>query len=323
MKNFKIISYQRKFSGRSLVEVMISLAIGLVIVVALSAMFMANRQTYRASDDKSRLDDEGRLALNMMAFHVRMAGYGSLLSTAESFLQQNVEGGTQTSNVPLPALYTNNSNENGVSPNAIRGCAGGFSNSAADVGALACNAGTTSDAFLVRYVVDANTANVTSAGVPTDCLGAALALNPATPAIGRKAPSGAYYLVENRFFVQMNNGVPELYCHGNGGTLAGQNFSNPAQPIAENVEQMKITYGVSSKNSQTVDSFLTANQVLDWAGVISVRICLLVRSASDGVAQAHQTYQDCGGTAITATDKRLRSVFISTISIRSRSVGAT
>lgn len=323
MKNFKAISYQRNCSGRSLVEVMISLAIGLVIVVALSAMFMANRQTYRASDDKSRLDDEGRLALNMMAFHVRMAGYGSLLSTAESYVQENTTSGSQTSNVALPALYTNNSDENGVSGNAIRGCAGGFSNSATDVGAIACNAGSASDAVLVRYVVDANTANVTSTGVPTDCLGAALVLNPATPATGRRAPSGAFYLVENRFFVQMNNGVPELYCQGNGGTIAGQNMSNPAQPIAENVEQMKITYGVSSKNSQTVDSFLTADQVVDWSSVISVRICLLVRSASDGVAQTYQTYQNCGGTAITATDKRLRSVFISTISIRSRSVGAT
>lgn len=323
MKNINSTTYSGKMAGRSLVEVMISLAIGLVIVVALSAMFMANRQTYRSSDDKSRLDDEGRIALNMMAFHVRMAGYGSLLSTAESFVQENVASGAQTSNVALPALYTNNSDENGVSPNAIRGCAGGFSNSAADVGALACNAGTTSDAFLVRYVVDANTANVTSAGVPTDCLGAALMLNPATPGSGRRAPSGAFYLVENRFFVQMNNGVPELYCHGNGGTLAGQNFSNPAQPIAENVEQMKITYGVSSKNSQTVDSFLMANEVVDWGSVISVRVCLLVRSTNDGIAQAHQTYRNCGGTEITSTDKRLRSVFVSTISIRSRSVGTT
>lgn len=310
-------------SGRSLVEVMISLTIGMVIVIALSAMFMANRQTYRASDDKSRLDDEGRLALNLMAFHVRMAGYGSLLSTNERYEQQNNAAGTATSNKPLPAIYTNNSNENGVSVNAIRGCAGGFTDTSVDVSVLSCKPGGESDSFLVRYVVDQFSANVDADGTPTDSLGAALALSPATLGTSKKAPSGAFHIVENRFFVQMNNGVPELYSQGNGGTAPGESFKNSAQPIAENVEQMKITYGVSSNNGQTVDTFLTADRVQDWEGVISVRICLVVRSANDRVTQTKQTYRDCGNAEVTAADYRLRGVFSTTITIRSRSVGAT
>lgn len=310
-------------SGRSLVEVMISLAIGLVIVIALSAMFMANRRTYRTSDDKSHLDDDGRLAINLMAFHVRMAGYGSLLSTVESSVNENTSDGTSTANTTSPAIYTNNSNENGVSVNGIRGCAGGFTDTAADVSVLACNAGNDSDAFLVRYVVDAATSNVTATGVPTDCLGAALIQSPATPGTSKKAPSGPFYLVENRFFVQMNNGVPELYCQGNGGTIPGQRLQNAAQPIAENVEQMKITYGVSSKNGQTADSFLTADKVLSWESVISARICLVVRSANDKLTQTKQVYRDCNNNEMTATDYRIRGVFSSTMTIRGRSVGAT
>lgn len=326
MKQLIVVPMRRRMVGRSLVEVMIALAIGLVIVVALSAMFLANRQTYKVSDDKSRLDDEGRLALNMMAFHVRMAGYGNLLSTSESYVRENNAAGTATSNVSLPALYTNNSNENGVSVNAIRGCEGGFEKETADVSVLACKAGTSSDAFLVRYVVDANTANLTADGVPTDCLGAALALQPATPATSKKAASGAYYFAENRFFVKMNKDVPELYCQGNGGTLLGNTLGNPAQPIAENVEQMKILYGVSSKNGQTVDTYLTATEVTtksNWESVISVRVCLVVRSASAGVASETSHYVDCNGTTQTTKDRRLRGVFSSTMTIRGRSVGVT
>lgn len=310
-------------AGRSLVEVMISLTIGMVIVLALSSMFVANRQTYRTSDDKSRLDDEGRLALNLLSFHVRMAGYGSLLSTAEARVNENNAAGTETSNISLPAIYTNNSNDSGVSPNAIRGCAAGFENSSDDVEVLGCKAGVGSDAFLVRYVVDAATANVNSSGVPTDCLGAALFLQPATPAKGRKAASGAYYLVENRFFIQENNGVPELYCQGNGGVELGKKLVNPAQPIAENIEQMKITYGVSSTNGQTVDTFLAADKVPDWGSVISARICLVVRSANDRITQNKQTYFDCSNAEKHADDNRLRGVFSSTITIRGRSVGVT
>ncbi len=322
MINIKHTTTKALEAGRSLIEVMISLVIGMVIVLALSSMFAANRQTYRTSDDKSRLDDEGRLALNLMAFHVRMAGYGSLLSTVESYVNENNAAGTQTLNTTLPAIYTNNSNENGVSVNAIRGCAGGFADSAVDVNVLACKPGTASDAFLVRYVVDEFSANTDADGKPTDCLGSTLIQIPAAPATSRKAPSGAHYLVENRFFVQMNNGVPELYCQGNGGTVAGASFKNAAQPIAENVEQMKITYGVSSTNGQTADTFLTAEKVTNWEGVISARVCLVVRSANDGVAQTKQTYRDCSDTQVTATDKRLRGVFSTTITIRGRSIGA-
>lgn len=322
MRQFSVMMTTNRQMGRTIVEVMISLTIGLVIVAALAAMFLANRQTFRSTDDKGRLDAEGHLTLSLLAFQVRMAGYGSLLSTTESYVNETNDGVT-TANVSLPALYTNNSNENGVAVNAIRGCAGGFSNSSADVGSISCAAGTASDAFLVRYVVDANTANVTAAGVPTDCLGAALMLNPAIPGSGRKAPSGPYFLVENRYFVRMNNGVPELYCQGNGGTVAGTAFVNAAQPIAENVEQMKITYGVSSKNSQVADTFLPAQSVVNWEAVISARICLLMRSTNDGITQSRQVYRDCNNTEVTATDKRLRNTFISTVSIRSRAVGAT
>lgn len=322
MKHFSVRRLRATENGRTIVEVMISLSIGLVIVAALSTMFMANRQTFRSSDDMGRLDAEGHLALNILAFHVRMAGYGTLLSTTESYVNETNDGVT-TANVSLPALYTNNSNENGVSVNAIRGCAGGFMDSSAEVSTIACAPGTASDAFLVRYVVDANTANVNAAGVPTDCLGAALVLNPATTGSGRRAPSGPFYLVENRFFVRMNNGVPELYCQGNGGTPAGSALTNAAQPIAENVEQMKITYGVSSKNSQVADTFLPAERVTNWESVISARICLLIRSANDGITQKAQEYRDCSNTNVTATDRRMRNTFISTVSIRSRSIGAT
>lgn len=315
--------------GRSLVEIMIALTIGMVILIAISSLFMGNRQSFKANDDKTRLDEEGRLALSLMAFHVRMAGYGTMLTSNEKYTADN-DPNPANFNKNYPATYTSYSDRRtGSSVNAIRGCAGGFADTAADVTALACAAGTTTDAFLVRYVVDQNI--IASGGaVPTDCLGANVILSPAIPEEKGRPGTAPYYLIENRFFVQNNatTGIPELYCRGNGTTPPGTNLVNPAQPIAENVESMKITYGLASVGSATVQNvnrFLTADLMAagDWENVISVRICIVVRSANDNVATAKQSYRDCNDNQVVATDRRLRGVFSTTVAIRNRSVGAT
>ncbi|MFC0351907.1 PilW family protein [Undibacterium danionis] len=313
----------KRSDGRSLVEVMISLTIGLMIVLALTSLFAVNRQTYRATDDKSRLDDEGRLALNLIAHHVRMAGYGNLLLTIESGVREKSADNLTSVNETYPTLYTDFSNSEGKSVNAIQGCAGGFLDPSSTVSPIPCAAGVGADAFRVSYVVDRDSANTTAGFVPTDCLGAALVIR-STPAEGKKPAGGDKYVVDNRFFVRMNNGVPELYCQGNGNTPEGApNLVNPPQPVAENVEQMRVVYGIANNDGQTIDRYIPANSVTDWNSVVSLKICLVMRSTNDKVAMEKQTYRDCNDTLVTAVDNRLRGVFSTTISIRSRSTGAT
>lgn len=316
--------------GRSLVEIMIALTIGMVILIAVSSLFIGNRQTFRANDDKTRLDEEGRLALNMMALHIRMAGYGAMLSPLESHSNEQ--------NEVLSSLYTTYANPgSGIAENAIRGCANGFIDTGASVMGIGCQPGTLSDSFLVRYDVDQNIVALSGA-LPTDCLGSNVILSPPIPAIPGRSGSQGFFRVENRFFVQNNpnTGNPELYCRGNGNTPPDAPFVNAAQPIAENVESMKITYGLSpdrvelltnpDANSQTINQYLTADLMLDptmWNRVVSVRLCIVVRSANDNLTTAKQAYRDCTGNQVVATDHRLRGVFSTTVAIRNRSVGAT
>jgi type IV pilus assembly protein PilW len=205
--------------------------------------------------------------------------------------------------------------------NSIRGCSGAFTNTAAvlpaSTVALGCAAGP-SDSFLVRYVVDADNTNVSAGGGITDCLGANIIAD---------ATTGAF-IVENRFFVATKaNGVPELHCRGNGATPTGSNLALVSQPIAENVESMSITYGLAaSATTQAVTRFATAGELeatpSNWDQVISARICLLVRSANDNITSAPQSYADCTNTVVTATDRRLRSAFSTTVTIRARATGA-
>lgn len=296
--------------GRSLAEVMIALTIGLVMLAGITSLLVSSKQASRVTDDRSRLDEDGRLALNLLAFHLRMSGYGQL---------------TTDLLVPKKSIFTDLKDYKEDFVDGIEGCSGGFSNPSSVIKICMPGAPATEpDAFINRYVVDVNNANV-STGVPTDCLGSAVILNPA--------------VVENRFYLAISpsSGRKELYCQGNGQTAAGDvNFKNSPQPIAENVEDMKITYGFGydyalNVDTQVVDRFLTAQEVdamplpgnsTQWSKVISAEVCLIMRSANNGVATKAMTYQNCAGNNVTATDRRLYQRFVTVVTLRSRAAGS-
>lgn len=313
--NFKI----SKQHGRSLVELMIAMAIGLVIMLAISSLYVTNTQTYRITDDKALMEENGRLALNMMAYHARMVGLGQLLNATP----QKDSGGGATNFVPT--------NTAGF---GIFGCSGGF---VSEVAAIpTCKNAVGPDALLVSYVVDTDNANSASVGggmSPLDCAGQAVA--------------NANSVVENRYYLASNaaTGRQELYCVGNGGSVPGTAL-NAGRAIVDNVVDMKINYGYDGDGNQSVDGFFTAASVANlpppadidsavasasggnpaaqlWAKVVSVKICMVIRSSNDGLATTPMQYRDCSDALVTATDKRLYSKFSTVVALRGRISGRT
>ncbi len=62
-----------KARGFTLVELMISMVLGLVVLASASAIFLSNRQTYRATETLGRLQESGRMSFELMARDVRQA----------------------------------------------------------------------------------------------------------------------------------------------------------------------------------------------------------------------------------------------------------
>ena len=60
--------------GLTLVELMIAMMLRLLVVGSASAIFISNRQTYRATEGLGRVQENGRIAFEMMACDVREAG---------------------------------------------------------------------------------------------------------------------------------------------------------------------------------------------------------------------------------------------------------
>lgn len=78
-------------AGISLVELMISITLGLILMAAATQSMLSTKQTYEVNDDLSRTQENGRMALSLMVNDLRMAGYreptngsapGFLLDTA-------------------------------------------------------------------------------------------------------------------------------------------------------------------------------------------------------------------------------------------------
>lgn len=116
----------------------------------------------------------------------------------------------------------------------------------------------------------------------------------------------AYYVADNA------DGVPSLYrTEGAGGA--------PLELI-EGVEDMQVEYGEDTSGEDGVaDVYRTANNVTDWARVVSARLNLLLRSDSANVTDNEQPVWFDDATFTPATgDRYLRRSLTKTITLRNR-----
>jgi len=167
--------------------------------------------------------------------------------------------------------------------------------------AVAC-AGAGTDAIEVVYVADGTNTVPTAANLPTDCLGNGL------------PDAGGYYLAYNRYYSAVSaSGRPELHCASRQGAAG--------QPLVENVQGMTIWYGeANAANPAAVVRYVRAGQVSDWGLVLSVRLCLLMRS-SEAVLDAGEdtmTYLDCNSVQQISNDGLARRAFFSTTTLRNK-----
>ncbi len=278
----------RGMRGVSLIELMISLAIGLVVVGAVLVTFVDSGKVSRYQTALGQMNQDAQLALNLLSREVQLAGYVSPVQTLGS----------------TPALF------------GCDGTAGAvpFADPAA-TGDLTCNAavGATVSAFEVVYEADTYNTVVAAGNLPTDCL-----VNK------QPAPSLGPYIVRNRYFIDTGPASrPELYCASNW---------SAKQPLVENVDDLQIWYGVTTAAAPTqviryaragkdasTPNTVNAQAAGEWNNVMSVKICLLMRSSEPILTDEDtQTYLDCDSTSVTYTDKFLRRAYFTTATVRAK-----
>ncbi len=61
--------------GFSLIEMMIAMALGLLLLLVISTVFVSSRQTFREQEDNARIQESGRFALEIMGRSIKQAGH--------------------------------------------------------------------------------------------------------------------------------------------------------------------------------------------------------------------------------------------------------
>jgi type IV pilus assembly protein PilW len=323
-----LLSQRRSVDGFTLVELLVAVTIGLVVLASSLSLYVASSRGSQMSQVDTQMNEDGILAINLIQQQLKQAGYSrQVIPAAGAAVMGNYAGP------------------------AVRGCDGGFTNTAADFDSLACTTGSGSDAVAIRYEATTDNTMPTTDASPlaTNCVGKginAATASQASPAPTPASAAGNYALADNRYSVTDANTQPMLSCRGaeQSGT---SNAIGVSQPLLANVESMQILYGVASRPSaelaatydplrHQIISYLTASEVDvlpstsvlpnitedRWSRVLSVRVCLLMRSdqpVKDAPAGG-MAYKNCSNVDATGNDGYLRRTYTTTVLLRNRVV---
>jgi type IV pilus assembly protein PilW len=336
MPNSRSFTHQ---NGLSLIELMVSIAMGIALVLTILTFYQNFNSGSRTSQAEQKMNENAELAFGLLAQQMRQADYNPRQARAGVPTTNSMRIGTP------PA---------GEAQMGVFGCANGFSNttSADNIGSLTCNGTATTTithAIAFQFEADQYSPSVSGAA-PADCRGVAV------PQLSQAftAPTGtmAYYVVENRFFI----GNGGLSCTGNGTTSS---FAAPTQPLVDNVETLDIAYGVTMPNvtdtrtryaagylgpaeigpASGVDttgvyatlsgSVPTLKASERWRLVKSVRVCMVLKSdrptfsnvvETVGGASVFGYYYGCNPEdgLVNITDQYLRRSFVRHFALRNR-----
>jgi type IV pilus assembly protein PilW len=176
----------------------------------------------------------------------------------------------------------------------VFGCDRGFRTAAANTPAE-CGGSVNSPAIEITYEADLDNSVVTE-GKPSDCLGNSF----------QEGETGFTY---NRFRANSD----ALQCTGPRGNAA---------PLVHNVERLQFWYGeADSAEPRKLVRYVNASAVQDFNFVLSVRVCLLMRSAEAVITAedaALKSYVDCEQAPQESADGHLRRAYVATTALRNR-----
>jgi type IV pilus assembly protein PilW len=340
----------RRNTGLTLIEIMVALVISTFLIGGVIQVYLGNKASYRFSDASSRVQENGRFALDALTADLRLAGFFGCVDIKQNpTLVQNhlnisatfpasIYGFTTESPITLSAdangtdrlvikgskpgqaTLTSNLLRPGNGPVVV---AGNMTFSSGDI-VLLTNCWT-SDIFEVSGVsVTGNTSTLThttttpasspgNTNVNTCATGHCLhgSVNPALE---------SDYTANNSTIYKLQNVIYSIQdsASGSGEPALWRSENNVNEELIEGVEDMVVMYGVDTTNDGLPNQYLPSDSALTPSQTVtSIRVWLVVRSENNNVLDSPQTYV-VNGQSITSQDRRLRQVFSTTVDLRNR-----
>lgn len=312
----KMHTIRRRQHGLTLVEVMVAAAVGLLLTAGAIQIFISSKQAYRTSEAMSRIQENGRYALQFMVRDIRGASFWGCAQDIEvnnvvddagagfDFDGEPIEGteGGAGASDTITLRMAGRDSGIAVTKKMPNTAANLFLNNSDDIAEGDIMMVTDCESADIFMVTGNNTNND---NVQHNSGNTINGISNTTQQFSKSYGVGAtaYKAIERVYAI--NNGSLERTTNDN------------SEVLVDNVEDMQITYGIDDDADLTVNQYVRADQVANWSNAIAVRISLLVRSSEDNVLEVSQEYAYNGAT-VTAADERLRQVFTRTVGVRNR-----
>lgn len=337
-----LLHQRSRAHGVTLIELLISVAIGLVIMGGAIGIFISSKQAYKTEDAMSRNQEAGRFAMEMLAKNIRAAGYAGCSNLED--ISPNVIADPPPSNgfaintaiIGFEGESTSAKNKQGtwVNPSPIPWVTGtdvliiatggecgadltgnmGVTNANIQVANAASCGFVAGDALMITDCHTADVFRASSVSESTGKITVAHANNVnTTQFLSRAYEEGATVLkfLQYAYFIGTSpNGNPALY---------RVDVNGNSQELIENIQDMQIVYGVDNGEDGIVDRYLAADSVDEWKSALSVELRLLVRSDNNALTTPQViAFNGANINGGIDTDHRLRNAFKSTVSVRNR-----
>ncbi len=325
----------RRQHGVTLVELMVALALGLLITVAMLKVYVDASRMYRFNEGLARVQENGRFALEFIRRDARVAGFWGCYSEAPLTDQIST---TSDAWINVDAGHITGTNDDGLnSADSItfRSATGSGTlvnttmTAASD--SVSVNSVATITSGMAALISDCDNGDIFQVtGISGTSLAHAVGANTNTSANLSKAyASGSlvYQAQQTTFCIADGADPSQPSLRRLTNPTSGQTCASDGLELLEGVENMQILYGEDTDaDIEGANGDGTANRYvpigtasLDIDRVVSVRLSLLARSLNNNLTTEPSPYT-FNGTAVTpgATDKYLRKVFTTTITLRNK-----
>jgi len=336
--NFLCVNIHRQ-RGFSMVELMVSLTLGLFLIAGVVQLFAGSKSTNNTLNAVSDIQQNGRIAIERLKTGLRMAGHMGCSNLGVS--EPAVIATTLPYTFDLESVVQGSNNA----------ASGNTDNAKAGTDVLTVISATGADADLKinmtgvfsNIKLTSNPSNIQAGDVLviSDCenfdiFTATVVTNNTNNTVIKHQKNDA-----NSVKVNKNGKLSKVYRDnalvlrvgqvtyavqdtgrtdkaGNAIFSLFETRGGVATEVVSGVDDMQLSYGVDTGVDGAADVYRTANQIsgVQWGSVVSVRISLVISTEGDSGGDVHP-YR-LNGAIITPTDDRIRKVFTTTVSLRNR-----
>ncbi|MEO1848302.1 MAG: PilW family protein [Pseudomonadota bacterium] len=325
----------RRQRGVTLVELMVALALGLLITVAMLKVYVDASRMYRFNEGLARVQENGRFALEFIRRDARVAGFWGCYSEAPL---TNQISATSDAWLDVAAGHITGTNDDGLnSADSITFRSATGSGTLVNTTMTAASDSVSVDSVatitsgMSALISDCDNGDIFQVtGISGTSLAHAVGTNTNTSAnLSKTYASGSrvYQAQQSTFCIALGADPLQPSLRRLTNPTSGQTCASNGDELIEGVENMQILYGEDTDaDSEGANGDGTANRYvpigtasLDIDRVVSVRLSLLARSLNNNLTTEPSPYT-FNGTAVTpgATDKYLRKVFTTTITLRNK-----